>query len=125
MAPACRKHPGGVHASNSSRWKFSISVLLPVIAAVILTLGLAAGFVVWSAGRVDTRALERQQALAAKMIETAKSDFATSQTDQALRYDIVDVFLAKKPDHDDIDGYLGADEYGTTATIRCSSSTPR
>lgn len=98
---------------TSSRWKFTISVLLPVIAAVIITLGLAAGFVVWSAGRTDTRALERQQALAAKMIETAKSDFETTQTDQVLRYDIVDIFLAKKPDHDDIDDYLGSDEYDT------------
>ena len=41
------------------------------------------------------------------MIETAKSDFETTQTDQVLRYDVVDVFLGKKPDHDDIDDYLG------------------
>ena len=93
------------------RWKFSIAVLLPVIAAVLLTVGLAAGFFVWSAGQNDSRALERQQALAAKMIETTKADFATTHTDAALRYDVVDAFTEKKPDLETIDDYFGTDEY--------------
>ena len=42
---------------TSSRWKFSIAVLLPVIAAVIITLGSPLASSLWSAGRTDdTRA---------------------------------------------------------------------
>ena len=93
------------------RWKFSIAVLLPVIAAVLLTVGLAAGFFMWSAKQTDTRSLERQQVLAAKMIETTKADFATTQTDIALRYDVVDAFMQKKPNLETIDDYFGTDEY--------------
>jgi diguanylate cyclase (GGDEF)-like protein len=80
---------------------------------VLITVALAAGFVLWSAGRTDERALERQRALAARMVETAKSDFMVTQTDQALRYEVVDLFLAGKPSAADIDSYFGADEYNT------------
>lgn len=95
------------------RWKFSIAVLLPVIAAVLLTIGLATGFFIWSAQQTDSHSLDRQQALAAKMVETTRSDFATSQQDQVLRYDVVDAFTSGKPDLDGIDDYLGTDEYDT------------
>lgn len=101
-----------------SRWKFSLAVLLPVAAAVIVTLGLAAGFILWSAQQTDDRSLARQRVLAAKMIETAKDDFQTSQRDQVLRYDAVDVFLGGKPDKDDIDDYFGEDEYEVYAHQR-------
>ena len=93
------------------RWKFSIAVLLPVIAAVLLTVGLAAGFFMWAARQSDSHSLERQQALAVKMIETTKSDFATTQTDVALRYDVVAGVMDRKPDLDVLDDYLGTDEY--------------
>ena len=93
------------------RWKFSIAVLLPVIAAVLLTVGLAAGFFMWSAKQNDSHSLDRQQALAAKMVETTKEDFATTQTDVALRYDVVYAFTDRKPDLQTIDDYLGYDEY--------------
>src|SRR5262249_34878200 len=96
---------------NQSRWKFSLAVLLPVAGAVIVTLGLAAGFILWSAQQTDDHALARQRVLAAKMIDTARHDFETSQRDQVLRYDAVDVFLGGKPDKDDIDDYFGEDEY--------------
>src|SRR3954470_16876440 len=98
---------------SDARWKFSLAILLPVIIAVLITVALAAGFVLWSAGRTDERALERQRALAARMVETAKSDFMVTQTDQALRYEVVDLFLAGKPSAADIDSYFGADEYNT------------
>lgn len=104
--------------STESRWKFSFAVLLPVAAAVIITLGLAAGFILWSAQQTDERSLARQRILAAKMIETAKDDFQTSQREQVLRYDAVDVFLSGKPDEDDIDGYFGEDEYEVYAHER-------
>src|SRR3569623_2712039 len=93
------------------RWKFSIAVLLPVIAAVLLTVGRAAGFFMWSSKQSDSHSLERQQALAAKMVETTKEDFATTQTDVALRYDVVSAFTDRKPDLLVIDDYLGYDEY--------------
>ena len=76
---------------GDSGWKFSLAVLLPVIAAVAVTVALAAGFIVWSAGRTDDRSLVRQQAMAAKMIDTAKQDFATTQTDEVLRWDDVEI----------------------------------
>lgn len=101
-----------------SRWKFSLAVLLPVAAAVIVTLGLAAGFILWSANETDDRSLARQRVLAARMIETAKGDFQTSQRDQVLRYDAVDVFLGGKPKTDEIDDYFGADEYEVYAHER-------
>lgn len=97
--------------ATESRWKFSFAVLLPVAAAVLVTLGLAAGFILWSAQQTDDRSLARQRVLAARMIETAKDDFETSQRDQVLRYDAVDVFLGGKPGKDDIDDYFGEDEY--------------
>jgi len=93
------------------RWKFSIAVLLPVIAAVLLTVGLAAGFFMWSAKQSDNHSLERQRALAAKMIETTREDFATTQTDVALRYDVVAGVMGRKPDLEIIDDYFGTDEY--------------
>ena len=104
--------------SAESRWKFSFAVLLPVAGAVIVTLGLAAGFILWSAQQTDDRSLARQRILAAKMIETAKDDFETSQRDQVLRYDAVDLFLAGKPAKDDIDDYFGEDEYDVYAHER-------
>ena len=45
---------------GESGWKFSLAVLLPVIVAVALTVALAAGFIVWSAGRSDDRSLRAQ-----------------------------------------------------------------
>lgn len=98
---------------GESGWKFSLAVLLPVIVAVALTVALAAGFIVWSAGRSDDRSLTRQQAMAAKMTATAKQDFATTQTDEVLRWDDVEVFLKGEPAAAAIDNYFGEDEYRT------------
>ena len=98
---------------GDSGWKFSLAVLLPVIVAVAVTVALAAGFIVWSAGRTDDRSLVRQQAMAAKMIDTAKQDFATTQTDEVLRWDDVEIFLKGQPAPAAIDNYFGQDEYGT------------
>ncbi|HEY9011163.1 MAG TPA: diguanylate cyclase [Devosia sp.] len=48
---------------SKSGWRFSFSVLLPVIVAVLVTVGMAAGFIVWSTAKSDDRALERQTRL--------------------------------------------------------------
>ncbi len=44
-------------------WQFSFKVLIPVIVAVAVTAGTAAGFVFWSASKSDDRALQRQTRL--------------------------------------------------------------
>ena len=99
--------------TSNSRWKFSLSVMLPVVAAVIVTVGLAAGFLLWASSRADLRALERQQAVASRLVEMVKSLVARSQSDQVLRYEVADVFVGGKPDKADIDDNFGEDEYET------------
>ena len=99
--------------TSNSRWKFSLSVMLPVIAATLLTVALAAGFLLWASSRADLRALERQQAVASRLVEMVKSLVARSQSDQVLRYEVADVFVGGKPDTGDIDDNFGVDEYQT------------
>lgn len=53
---------------SKSGWRFSFSVLLPVIVAVLVTVGTAAGFIVWSTAKSDDRALERQTRLVAHIL---------------------------------------------------------
>ncbi|MBI4922014.1 MAG: diguanylate cyclase [Devosia nanyangense] len=96
---------------TESRWKFSVAVLLPVAAAVLVTLALTAGFILWSASRTDERALEQQQALAAHMIAGARSDFEGTQGTEVLRYDAVEAFLGDTPDTDWIESSFGAAGY--------------
>ena len=97
--------------SSTRRWKFSISVLLPVVAAVLVTVALAAGFVVWSAKRTDDTSLVRQQAIAAHFVQGAKSDFEGTQGQVVLRYETTDAFLSDKPDLEWIDSEMGWAEY--------------
>jgi diguanylate cyclase (GGDEF)-like protein len=94
-----------------SRWKFSIAVLLPVVAAVLVTVALAAGFVVWSAQRTDQASLARQQALVAHFVQGAKSDFEGTQGSVVLRYETAAAFLADDLDLDWIDAEMGSVEY--------------
>ncbi|RYE09080.1 MAG: diguanylate cyclase [Hyphomicrobiales bacterium] len=100
---------------SESRWKFSIAVLLPVVGAVIVTLLLAGGFILWSAQRTDDRALERQQTLVAHIVQGAKADFEGSQGSMVLRYEVTEAFLGDTPDLDWIDpelGWAGYTDYG-------------
>ncbi|MEO6015304.1 MAG: diguanylate cyclase [Devosia sp.] len=97
--------------TSQSRWKFSIAVLLPVVGAVLATLALAAGFVLWSAQRTDDRALERQQTLVAHLVDGAKSDFEGSQGSVVLRYEATQAFLGDEPDFDWIGSEFGDIEY--------------
>ena len=97
--------------STESRWKFSIAVLLPVAAAVLVTVVLAAGFILWSAKRTDDAALTRQQALVAHFVQGAKSDFEGTQGSVVLRYETAEAFLYDEPDFDWIDGEMGWAEY--------------
>ncbi len=96
---------------RQSRWKFSVAVLLPVITAVLVTIGLAAGFVVWSAGQTDQRALDRQLAFAANVVKTARSDFEGEQATEVLRPEATDAVLGPSPDLDWIADNFGDAEY--------------
>jgi diguanylate cyclase (GGDEF)-like protein len=96
---------------SESRWKFSVAILLPVVGAVAVTLALAAGFILWSAQRTDTRSLERQQTLAAHLVQGAKSDFEGTQGTVVLRYEATEAFLGDEPDFDWIDSEMGWGEY--------------
>ena len=57
-------------ARSARQWRFSISVLLPVILSLVSVAGAVLGFVLWSAHGVDERALNRQTNLARHVIDT-------------------------------------------------------
>lgn len=93
--------------TSVSRWKFSVSVLLPVVAAVLVTIALAAGFVLWSAQRTDDAALARQQTLVAHFVQGVRSDFEGTQGNVVLRYETAEAFLGDEPDLEWIDSEFG------------------
>lgn len=97
--------------STENRWRFSIAVLLPVVAAVVVTVALAAGFIIWSAQRTDQASLIRQQAVVAHFVQGAKADFEGTQGSVVLRYEAADAFLGDEPDMDWIDSEMGWGEY--------------
>lgn len=97
--------------SAESRWRFSVAVLLPVVGAVLLTVALAAGFVLWSAHRTDDSSLARQQVLVSHFVQGARSDFEGTQASVVLRYETAEAFLADEPDLDWIDAEMGWGEY--------------
>ena len=78
---------------HQSRWKFSIAVLAPVVAAVLLTIALAGGFFLWAAQRTDDASLARQQSLALHLVRLTQSDFEASQGSVVLEYDVVEALL--------------------------------
>jgi diguanylate cyclase (GGDEF)-like protein len=93
--------------TSESRWKFSVAVLLPVVAAVLITVALAAGFILWSAQRTDDAALARQQTLVAHFVQGVRSDFESAQGNVVLRYETTEAFLGDEPDLDWIDSEFG------------------
>ncbi len=97
--------------TGESRWKFSIAVLLPVVAAVLVTVALAAGFIFWSAHRTDDTSLARQQAVVAHFVQGAKADFEATQGSVVLRYEAAEAFIDDEPDLDWIDAEMGWGEY--------------
>jgi diguanylate cyclase (GGDEF)-like protein len=55
---------------NTSNWQFSRKVMLPIIIAIVVTIGTVASFVTWSVGRTDDHALARQT----RLLEQAMAD---------------------------------------------------
>jgi len=93
--------------SKRAGWRFSFSVLIPVIIAVVVTVGTAAAFVVWSAAKSDDRALARQTKLVSHMLGKEHEYIASEQND-ITSWD--DAFFAfdSRPDMEWIDENLGA-----------------
>lgn len=56
--------------SNNSGWQFSRKVMVPIIVAIVVTIGTVAGFIAWSIGRTDEHALARQT----KLLQQALAD---------------------------------------------------
>lgn len=96
---------------SDRRWKFSVAVLLPVVSAVIVTVAIAVAFIWWSAQRTDARALDRQQAFAAHMVQSVKADLEGEQATVVLRYEAAEAFLGSTPDMNWIESELGEAEY--------------
>ena len=59
--------------STLERWQFSAAVLLPVVLALVITAAAVLGFVFWSTANIDERALERQNAMVAQVIEAHRT----------------------------------------------------
>jgi diguanylate cyclase (GGDEF)-like protein len=66
--------------------RFSLKVLMPVLVAVLVTLGVSVGFILWSALKSDDRALDRQTKIVSHMIAKAK-DILARQQDSVTPWD--------------------------------------
>jgi diguanylate cyclase (GGDEF)-like protein len=93
-----------------SGWRFSFSVLIPVVVAVAVTLGTAAAFIVWSTTKSNERALERQTRLVSHILEQSQEAIGAELMDITLWDDAVEAL--DSADWDWVDESLGANFYG-------------
>ena len=110
--------------SKRAEWRFSFSVLIPVIIAVVVTVGTAAAFVVWSAARSDDRALARQTRLVSHMLSKEREYLASEQND-VTSWDDAFFAFAERPDMEWIDENLGADFFESYGYNRIYVLDPR
>lgn len=89
-------------------WRFSYKVLVPVALAVLVTFGVATGFILWSTAKSNDRALERQSRLVGHMLDRARSDIVEQQQDVTAWDEAVEA-LRGQPDLNWVDENLGAD----------------
>ncbi|WDQ99421.1 EAL domain-containing protein [Devosia sp. J2-20] len=75
--------------STRDRWQFSAAVLLPVVLALVITAASVLAFVVWSTNNIDQRALERQSAMAAQVIESQRETMERELTSVAVWDDAI------------------------------------
>ncbi len=94
-----------------SNWQFSFKVLIPVIVAVLVTAGTAAGFVFWSASKSDDRALQRQTQLVEHILKV-EWDYIASAEQDATGWDDA-VIALRDEDSEWIDENLGQGIYDT------------
>lgn len=102
-----------MEASRSSARRFSLKVMLPIVFTVLATVGIVAGFVLWSTGRSDQHALARQTKLVERALADQAERLPIDQADLAIWDDML--AAVENVDIDWIDGNLGSvafDYYG-------------
>jgi len=100
-------------------WRFSFKVLVPVLVAVLVTLGVSVGFILWSAVKSDDRALERQTKIVSHMIDKAKQVLAKQQDSVTPWDDAVEALRdSKNIDHEWVADNLGYDVFSEYAHNR-------
>ncbi|WP_082531053.1 diguanylate cyclase [Devosia sp. Root436] len=70
--------------SNTSNWQFSRKVMVPIVIAILVTIGTVAGFVTWSIGRTDEHALARQTTLLQQALADKVAAIPVGQMDLAV-----------------------------------------
>ena len=102
-----------------TNWRFSLKVLLPVVFAVLVTLGVSVGFILWSAFKSDDRALERQTRIVSHMLDKARETITTQQDAVTPWDEAVDALRdGKNIDHDWVADNLGYDVFSEYAHNR-------
>jgi sensor domain CHASE-containing protein len=96
--------------NSKTKWRFSFSVLLPVMVAVLLTVGTAAGFIIWSTTKSDDRALERQSRLVSHILSKER-DHIVEELADVSPWDEAVLALENGIDKDWVDENLGAGFY--------------
>jgi diguanylate cyclase (GGDEF)-like protein len=93
-------------------WRFSFKVLMPVLVAVLVTLGVSVGFILWSAMKSDDRALERQTKIVSHMLDEAR-EIISKQQDAVTPWDEAVEALRGKADidHEWVASNLGYDVF--------------
>ena len=76
--------------ANTSGWQFSRKVMVPIIIAVVVTIGTVAGFITWSIGRTDEHALARQTRLLEQALADQIAAIPEGQIDLAVWDDALD-----------------------------------
>ncbi|MFY8102208.1 MAG: CHASE4 domain-containing protein, partial [Allorhizobium sp.] len=102
---------------SSSSWKFSVSVLLPVLVAVLVAVGTASSFVVWSTTRSDDSARARQSRLVSHILGKEREYLSDYQSDISPWDDVIDA-IEGGIDIEWVSENLGADFYENYATHR-------
>ena len=104
---------------RQTNWRFSLKVLLPVVLAVLVTLGVSVGFILWSATKSDDRALERQTRIVSHMLDKAKQTIATQQDTMTPWDDAVEALRdSRNIDHEWVADNLGYDVFDEYAHNR-------
>ena len=102
--------------SGGGRLRFSYRVVLPVVAAVGITVATVAGFAYWSTAKSDDRALARETHLVAQVI-SAEMKTLTGQQNYYSEWDEA-ITALKGKDLDWIDENLASELYSNDHFVR-------
>lgn len=103
--------------SSKSGWRFSFSVLIPIIIAIVVTVGTAAAFIFWSTAKSDDRALVRQTRLVSHMLAKER-EFVAGEQNDITAWDEAYFAFQNRPDPEWIDENLGKGFYENYAYNR-------